>query len=101
MRAVGVREQGPESVAEVTADRQRAYTLFVTSHDQVRRAISYLRWEQGDVDDIAPSLFAGKKRRETEPEHPSTPEQPAPPGGNGTPVNRSLDHLPGGSPFMQ
>ena len=42
--------------------RRRAYTYFVQTYDEVRRAITYLRWEAGDADEIAPSLMAGRRR---------------------------------------
>jgi hypothetical protein len=57
--AVGEREQTPAQAVEATERRQRAFSLFVKAYDQARRAISYLRWEQGDVDSIAPSLYSG------------------------------------------
>jgi hypothetical protein len=63
--AVGEREQTPAQAIEAER-RQRAFSLFVKAYDQARRAISYLRWEQGDVDSIAPSLYSGRgnvKRR--------------------------------------
>ena len=58
--AVGLREQGPAIVAESAESRQRAFTLFVSAYDQVRRAVSYLRWNEDDVDTIVPSLYAGR-----------------------------------------
>jgi hypothetical protein len=40
-----------------TADRlARAFTLLQTAYNACRRAAGYLRWEQGDVDDLAPPL---------------------------------------------
>lgn len=41
----------------------RAYSLFVRAYDQCRRAVSYLRWEEGDADDEPPSLFANRGPR--------------------------------------
>ena len=35
-----------------------SFTLFANSYDQLRRAVTYLRWEQGDADAILPSLWA-------------------------------------------
>ena len=43
--------------------RQRAYTHFVRTYEEVRRAITFVRWKDGDADEIAPSLFAGRQRR--------------------------------------
>jgi hypothetical protein len=69
MDAVGAREQAGATVAEVQEQRQRNFTLFARSYDQVRRALGYLCWEE-DVDQICPSLYAGRGgrgRRETAP----------------------------------
>ena len=45
---------------DTEAQRARAFTLLVNAYDDTRRAIAYLRWKEGDLDTIAPSLF--KKR---------------------------------------
>ncbi|MFO0561316.1 MAG: hypothetical protein U0269_25080 [Polyangiales bacterium] len=55
--------------------RQRVYTLFVREYDQLRRAISFLRWNHGDADTIAPSLFTKGRRARLD-------EEPAPPVDN-------------------
>ena len=46
----------------------RAFTLLVRSYDQARRAVVFLRWNHGDADKIAPSLYAARwkhKRKQT------------------------------------
>jgi hypothetical protein len=43
--------------------RARAFTLLVRAYDQVRRAVIYLRWDEGDADEIAPSFYPGRGRR--------------------------------------
>jgi len=44
-----------------TADqRARAFTALAGAYDSCRRALTYLRWKEGDADSIAPSLY--KKR---------------------------------------
>jgi hypothetical protein len=45
---------------DTDAQRTRAFTLLVNAYDACRRALAYLRWKEGDMDSIAPSLF--KKR---------------------------------------
>ncbi len=64
--------------------RAQCFTRFRDAYDSCRRAIVYLRWDEGDVDEIAPSLYAqGKHARgagfppedpesETEPQVPDT-----------------------------
>ena len=58
--AIGIREQSPIIVADAADNRQRAYTLLSTAYDHARRAITFLRWKRGDVDEIVPSLYAGR-----------------------------------------
>ena len=38
----------------MTDRRARAFTAFVKAYAQCRAAVAYLRWEEGDVDEIAP-----------------------------------------------
>lgn len=59
---VSRKEQGPSVSSASTLDRQRAFTLFVRRYDEVRRAVTYLRWLDNDAERIAPSLYAGKTR---------------------------------------
>jgi hypothetical protein len=97
--AVGLREQGPEQSHEATEHRQRAFTLLVKTYDEVRRGVGYLRWRQGDADEIAPSLYAGRGGRGS-----ASPvsEEPAPDepevGSEPTPAKVPVG-FPGGSPF--
>ncbi len=59
--ALGVREHGTTATPAEAADRKlRAFTLFTTAYDQIRRAVSYLRWNEGDADSLAPSLYRGR-----------------------------------------
>ena len=61
--AYGERQQIQQKVLASQQDRQRAYTLLLKAYDDARRAISYLRWNAGDVETIAPSLWAGRGSR--------------------------------------
>jgi hypothetical protein len=113
MDAVGAREQAPAMVAHAQAQRQRNFTLFSRSYDQVRRAILYLRWDKEDIDQVCPSLYAGRggsRRKETP--APTTPvpdttdhaSRSAPagttfPAFDKTPA-ASAASLPGGNPFL-
>ncbi len=81
--AMGQREQTPPAVSHAADVRQRAFTLFVRTYDELRRAMSYLRWHEDDVDAIIPSLWSGKaprKREVSEPvPAPSPSEEPKDP----------------------
>ncbi|HEY5958566.1 MAG TPA: hypothetical protein VIV60_18520 [Polyangiaceae bacterium] len=80
--AVGEREQAPTTAAEAVRDRQGAYTLLMNAYDEVRWAIGYLRRKEGDIEDIAPSLYlgrgSGKKKEEKNPQ-PIAPTAPTAP----------------------
>jgi hypothetical protein len=65
LTAVGQREQGPAVVATSAENRQRAFTLFINAYDEVRRAVTFLRWHEEDVEEIAPSLYGRPTRRKS------------------------------------
>jgi hypothetical protein len=113
--AVGLRDQAPVALTAAVATRLRAYTLFMRSYDEARRAVEYLRWHQGDADSIAPSLYAGRGngRRSQEPitegatsGGPTSPTSPTPPTSPTSPVSPGNPPvpapgagLPGSNPF--
>ncbi len=61
--AAGIKTVSNREIAEAARIRDQAFTLFVQTYDSVRRAVVYARWEEGDADEIAPSLYAGRARR--------------------------------------
>ncbi len=64
--ALGARDQPgikTPNAADPAQRRQRACTLFVRAYDECQRGVSYLRWHEGDMDAIAPSLWTGRGRR--------------------------------------
>jgi hypothetical protein len=73
----GVKAPDPSNASE---RRARAFTLLVRAYDQCRRAATYLRWDEGDADEFAPSLFANRGSRSkpaSVPESaPAAPESP-------------------------
>ena len=70
----GVKAPNPADPAE---RRARAFTVFVRAYDQCRRAVTYLRWNEGDADEIAPSLFANRSPRKV-----SSEPEPGEPAGS-------------------
>jgi hypothetical protein len=62
LRASGHREQDARHVPEAADLRARAFTLLVRAYEDARRAICFLRREQGDAEDVVPSLFLRKGR---------------------------------------
>lgn len=62
-KAVGLREQSPQLIAEAARIRQAAFTLFVKTYEEVRSAVQYLRRAEGDADSILPSLYLSRGLR--------------------------------------
>jgi hypothetical protein len=63
LAAASIKEQQPERIAEAARLRQQALTLLLDAYDEVRRALTFLRWQEEDADTIAPSLFFKNGRR--------------------------------------
>ena len=82
--AVAQREQSPEQVEAATDIRSRMFTLFNRTYDEVRRGIKYLRWHEGDADELVPSLYAGRQNSnivKKDKDKPSEPATTVPAGG--------------------
>lgn len=116
LAALGHREQAPATVAEASRMRERAFTLFVRSYDQLRRAVTFLRWNEGDAATLVPSLWSGRGNsnvRSKNQDVPKTdvasaastqasPPPPAPPAQSAQPkaaANAIPQGLPGAKPF--
>jgi len=113
---LAAREKLASAVGAVADLRQRAYTMLLMTYEQVQRAIRYLRFLEDDVDDIVPSLWAGRRRSSARADSPvdaeprvlgpaaPTPVTPAVTGPGAapvTPVTPIAPGLPGASPFMR
>lgn len=69
LRLVGESENRKPRTDAANDLRRRAFSCFVRAWNDIRRAVSHLRWEAGDANDVAPSLFRGRggsKRKPTE-----------------------------------
>ena len=94
--AVGLRDQASRSPA---ADlRQRAYTVLARTYGQVRQMITFLRWDDGDADRIAPAFHnhRGSRRRKNGASTENTTESVALEAVAAVAVGPGL---PGGLPF--
>jgi hypothetical protein len=57
MFALAAKKQATKKGAKEPAEmRARAFTLLVTAYESARRAVSYLRWAEGDADTVAPPI---------------------------------------------
>jgi len=66
--ALGAKDHMANRVTPEAIDmRNRAFTLLVRSYDSARRALAYLRWDDGDVDQVAPSLYQRPRKRAAAP----------------------------------
>lgn len=62
--ALGARDHVINRATPEAMDRKhRAFTLLVRAYNEARRALSYLRFHEDDVDEIAPSLYKRAKKR--------------------------------------
>jgi hypothetical protein len=66
MTVLAARERSQVGVLPALERRSRAFTLFLRAWDEVRRAIVYLRWHEGDADRLAPSPYANRRRKSGE-----------------------------------
>ena len=74
LEAVSERDRAAVAAKDVKVIRQQAFTLFVRTYNDVRRAIAYVRGKQGDADQIAPSLYKGRNNhRPTKKSAPTIP----------------------------
>lgn len=97
--ALGRRQQGTDGSGEPNEahDRlARAYTLFFNAYNKCRRAVAFLRWDEGDADDFAPTLKQQTPRRQRRaPGDEGGDEAPdAGPGGE-APTNGAPGGVPG------
>ena len=89
--ALGENARAGSSGTPLAELRARAYTYFVRTYDEVRRAIAFVRFDDEDADEIAPSLSAGRRRADDGDE--ATVDAPT----NGA---ATAPGMPGGSPFV-
>jgi hypothetical protein len=85
---IGMRRQNGNE--DTLRTRERAFTVLANAYDECRRALTFLRWHEDDIDLIAPSLYARKRKRPTtdlpdepvvvEPTPVVTPPEPPLPG---------------------
>src|SRR5262249_24691441 len=76
LRALG--GDGQAATLAPTAERRaRAYTLLVNAYGEARRAVGFLRYYEGDVDTLLPSLFSKGRTRKAAANPAPEPTTPA------------------------
>jgi hypothetical protein len=80
LSATAARELSRDAVGGRTELRNRAWSVYDIAYDQCRRAVAFLRHDEGDVDQLIPSFRqqATGRRRAEEPAEPVV-DRPAPP----------------------
>jgi hypothetical protein len=116
---VGTRDQSPQARAASKDLRDRAFSVLADMWDETRRAVGYLRWHEGDAEELAPSIWQGQGNHHITTEdppantpttgagtspanpQPATPSPaPAPVPTPVTPVTPTLVGKPNSQPFM-
>lgn len=87
--AIALRDGTSPALAEAAEQRVRSTSLLANNWDKIRRGMSFLRWNEGDADEIAPSIYQRSPRKRDKGD---ASEQPANAvngsrGGNGATVN--------------
>lgn len=62
--AFAEREQAGAGSGRPARERARMFTIFFRTYERVRQLLTYVRWHKGDVDQIAPSLYARSPRKQ-------------------------------------
>ena len=74
-------------------DRRRAFTLLAHAYDQARRAISFIRWHEDDVDTFVPSFYAGRGGHGAKSNDEHETPAPAPGAAAGASNDSSPEHV--------
>jgi hypothetical protein len=63
--AIGSARQARPQPSPAADLRMRAFTLFFATYEELRRAVHFLRWYEGDADRIAPPLWSGRPAKKS------------------------------------
>jgi hypothetical protein len=63
LRLYAERKHGASRIGDAAKTRDKAFTLLIRAYDDARRAVEYLRRNEGDARSIAPSLYKGRGKR--------------------------------------
>lgn len=96
--AFAQRDQARAGSSAAARDRARMFTLFSRTYERVRQMLTYVRWFEGDVEQIAPSLYAGRGTRRSN-DDVAAPMPAAPMPAAPTPVSPVSPDMPGADPF--
>ena len=111
LHAIGITDVGEvrkDTAFDWYALRARAFRVLVLQYDELRRAVTFLRWHHADANAFAPSLHSGarKRRRGRESDGEAEPlegsdELPLDNDfqANVNPTETTRAGMPGGSPF--
>ena len=73
-----VASRGAQYETDAANERRRVFVVLNGAYDEVRRGLSWVRWHEGDADEIAPSFHSharvAKKGKSESPASPAVPE---------------------------
>lgn len=98
-----LRDDKEKARADANDTRQRAFTLLANTYDQLRKLLTFVLWERGNLDEIAPAMQVNTRRGrssddEEEPEvEPGVPAAGGAAVGSSTPAVATGANAPGGA----
>jgi hypothetical protein len=107
LEGAGSKAATPAEIAEAEHVQLQTFVCFMEAYDEMRSVVKLLRRKEGDAEEIAPSVYAGRnvgkrKGEEAAPEVPVVPV-PVPAPGGASPAAPVAAEVPvghmGGSPF--
>ena len=90
-QAAAKRDLSPAEVEKAALERLQFFSLMFRAYDGLRKAVSHVRWDHGDAESWAPSLYSGRgagrpKKAAAEQVAPATaPAASAPPAAAAAP----------------
>ena len=63
---LGVHDQTPANVAAITDQRNRNFTLLLNTYDEVRRAVTFIRWKEDRKTHRAVALLRARQQQPTQ-----------------------------------
>jgi hypothetical protein len=62
LQVLSTKDQNPDEDSVWLLERQKAFTLFMRSYTEARHGVAFLRRAEGDLNELAPSLYLRKRR---------------------------------------
>ncbi len=70
-------EEAPQTLEQPEDLVAQAFTLFYAAYEECRRGVAFVRYHQGDADQLFPSLYSGRRRKKAAGSKPGSAETAA------------------------